>query len=107
MRTQSDAQALLYAEKSARQELRGVLHQTELDAAQRLNEQQREAHQQQLNQANEVSMVLFLWIQVQYLKVLRLEMDVLTLILAMNNFKFTVNIQLKFFATLHCSSVND
>ena len=60
MRTQSDAQALLYAEKSARQELRGVLHQTELDAAQRLNEQQREAHQQQLNQANEVSMVLFL-----------------------------------------------
>ena len=60
MQTQSDAQALLFAEKSSRQELRGVLQQTEVDAARRLNDQQREAHQQKLNQTNEVSIVSYL-----------------------------------------------
>ena len=54
MRSKADAQALLHAEKSNLQKLRGELQQTKADAAQRLSDQQCEAREEKLNQTEEV-----------------------------------------------------
>ena len=100
MRRESDAQALLREEKSALQKLRGVLQQTEIDAARQLSDQQRETHQEKLNQAEEVLMFVMIYSLVTQCKLLstypnRTLMPVLYLVTEKNPNASSVSCDLK------------